>query len=1024
MEYARIEGPPDKLAAVPSRPKVIVAAGRVNADGTRCVLAYLEDGERAALTAAGLTVTVLKDKPRVAEDLAAKRAQVGQGPVPPRPRLKGEFSAELIQAALVFGRKKLNELATEALGSADALATKLGVVGGIDVTAELDAVVSGIDVFSSAVEKGFRQPSLDIAKIALAPLAKALAALEQAVLKLNGDLDTLLAGVFSANPPEVTGVLGQLGLPAGPGAVTTAGGALAYTITEKNLNIVGVTVDSVALAGAARFKNGPPSLALTLRLEGIQIKLPAVGSLLNELGIGSGGIAADVIITVDTDGGLTIGGANNGRIALPARKQIGPLKVKGLALDIHRDGPRLVLDLVALAEGNLGPPVRLTVDGAGLRFVVDPDKSLPIQAPTAKLPTGFGVDINAGPVRGGGYLSITPVPGHPDWTRYGGALSLRIGPIEVKAFGLITDRPDGFSFVVVMSVELYPPIELGLLFTLNGVGGILGVDVTADTEALRARLRSGALGNLLFPADPIGSAPAILDTLAAVFPTQSGGFVIGPMLKLGWGRPISFVTAELALILSLPDVKVLLLGRLRLAIPAPELPLIDLRADIYGEFSDDRVLLLVSLVDSRVGFFAVEGDFGLLLRFGSDPTFVLSAGGFHPRYTPPGELNALRRITAEVSPPIFQMRVEAYAAVTTNSVQFGGRLELAYGIAGTGVFGYLALDALIRWAPRFGFEVDISAGVAVRAFGVSVASVALHLHLEGPGPWKAWGTGEVGLPWPLPDVSIDVGPVTWGESRDAPTVLVSPRRLVRDALSDPAAWRTAAPGRSTGVRLREEPLPPTGTILVEPWSLLQGTQAVVPLDTDIVRIGSSRVADGESRISLGEPDFEHSGGTVSATAAHSPVNDRFAPGHYLDLPEDQQLRRPSFESFPAGMRIDPRGKAQVASPTTECELRYETSFPNRPRKPHFQLIDVYKGTAVLLAATAAGSSSLRATDRYAVVADGLHMAGPEMVMVRSRTDLSAADGVASTPMTWTHAEHAAAKAAGQLQVVALGAVWW
>ena len=292
----------------------------------------------------------------------------------------------------------------------------------------------------------------------------------------------------------------------------------------------------------------------------------------------------------------------------------------------------------------------------------------------------------------------------------------------MKAYGLITDKPDGFSFVVVMSVELYPPIELGLLFTLNGVGGILGVSVSADTEAMRAKLRTGALGNLLFPPDPFAAAPGILDTLAAVFPPTEDGFIVGPMLKLGWGRPISFVTAELALVLSLPDPKVLLLGRLRLAILAPALPLIDLKADIYGEFSDDSVLLLVSLVDSRVGFFAVQGDFGLLLRFGSDPTFVLSAGGFHPRYQPPGELNALRRITAEVSPPTFQLRVEAYAAVTTNSIQFGGKLEIRYGIGGTGVFGYLALDAIIRWAPRFGFEVDIAAGVAVRAFGVSVAS--------------------------------------------------------------------------------------------------------------------------------------------------------------------------------------------------------------------------------------------------------------------------------------------------------------
>ena len=54
----------------------------------------------------------------------------------------------------------------------------------------------------------------------------------------------------------------------------------------------------------------------------------------------------------------------------------------------------------------------------------------------------------------------------------------------------------------------------------------------ADTEALRSGLRTGALAQLLFPSDPIGQAPTILDTLASVFPPQSGGFVIGPMVSL------------------------------------------------------------------------------------------------------------------------------------------------------------------------------------------------------------------------------------------------------------------------------------------------------------------------------------------------------------------------------------------------------------------------------------------------------------------------------------------------------------
>jgi hypothetical protein len=111
MEYARIEGTSDQLATMPSRAGVEVVAGRLNPDGSRCIFAYLDDGERAALAAQGMTVTLLKDQQRVAEEFAATRAQVGAGPTPPTPRFKGEFSAELIQAALVFAREKANDFA-------------------------------------------------------------------------------------------------------------------------------------------------------------------------------------------------------------------------------------------------------------------------------------------------------------------------------------------------------------------------------------------------------------------------------------------------------------------------------------------------------------------------------------------------------------------------------------------------------------------------------------------------------------------------------------------------------------------------------------------------------------------------------------------------------------------------------------------------------------------------------------------------------------------------------------------------
>ena len=54
----------------------------------------------------------------------------------------------------------------------------------------------------------------------------------------------------------------------------------------------------------------------------------------------------------------------------------------------------------------------------------------------------------------------------------------------------------------------------------------------------------------MFPADPVAAAPAILDTLEQVFPVDQGSIVIGPMIEIGWGRPVSFLTAQLGVILS------------------------------------------------------------------------------------------------------------------------------------------------------------------------------------------------------------------------------------------------------------------------------------------------------------------------------------------------------------------------------------------------------------------------------------------------------------------------------------------
>jgi hypothetical protein len=114
---------------------------------------------------------------------------------------------------------------------------------------------------------------------------------------------------------------------------------------------------------------------------------------------------------------------------------------------------------------------------------------------------------------------------------------------------------------------------------------------------------------------------------------------------------VSFLTAQIGVIISLPAPRIVIIGRGRVALPAPQLPIIDLRASLYGEITPDHLLVLVSLNGSSIASFSVYGDIGILLRWGGSPEFAVSAGGFHPRYDPPRELCGMRRRGMDLSPP-------------------------------------------------------------------------------------------------------------------------------------------------------------------------------------------------------------------------------------------------------------------------------------------------------------------------------------------------------------------------------------
>lgn len=909
------------------------------------------------------------------------------------------------------------------------LATKAAEVQGhlTQAAAKAGSFASQVAAPPATVSAG-RDAVLDAAA-ALAELDAAAGVVASAIPDVGPVQDALLKVIVDASKQageSLGGLPAQLGLlPAGArlsAGFVLSGTRIGYAVANPaERDLAGAGGASLALRqsnlsgwldyGAA------PELAVALGA-GIRAGLGLDGFLAQFTRGAAADIEADLLVGLDSQIGVTFGAGVRHRISLPGQLSAPGLTLRDFGLELPDPstlpgggvgpaGPGF--NLTATLAGNLAA-IAATVEGAGLHVIVDPVRLGHDESPLAiepQSPVGAGIQVNAGPIAGGGYL-------YHQGGEYGGALDLRMGPIEIKAVGLVQDSP--FSLVLVLGVEFTPAIQLSFGFTLNGVGGLLALERRLDPGVLAADLASGAADAILFPPDPVASAPAILQTLRDVFPPQSGGFVAGPMLELGWGVPISFVTAKVGVVISLPSPALTLIGSLRVAVPDPDLPIVDLRAGVLVEITPEKLLTRVSLTNSRIAGFTVSGDFGLLIGF-ADPQFALSAGGFYPGYRPPADLASLRRITVDMSPPVvLTLRAQAYAALTSNSFQLGAEVDLRADVGPVGAQGYIAFDAIVMWSPKFLFQADLSAGITLLALGESFAGVTLHLHLEGPGPWVARGSASLSLL--LTDIDLDIPTIKWGPEDNTPPPSVSPVDLVHDALNDDSAWTAQLPPDVESlVRFRDDP---SAGLLVHPLGGFELRQKAVPLETTIDRVGRNPAAP--NRVNLGQPKV----GETDA-AAVSQVTDAFAPGEYLDLPDDQKLSRPAFEPFPSGARLAGADAPHHGTPS-ETPYEWHTVYPHDPTPPSSHDAMFLGGNAAaILRGSPAGRFQARAGNPYVRESHPVQLADPGRAAIRRVRDLAADPAVPEGFTTTTEAARtlqnlAAAdpSATASLQLVGIG----
>lgn len=704
-----------------------------------------------------------------------------------------------------------------------------------------------------------------------------------------------------------------------------------------------------ALAGVRASLSMPSGRAeaepsVNVALEGLNCVLDLGGgdSFLQSLSGGGRG-HADVSIgaTWSPKAGLKLTGSAAVEVAIPAHARIGPATIETVYIVSGFKDGKVPLEISAAVRGELGP-FKASVDRIGVELVGSFPASGgnlgPLQLDARfKPPSGVGLSIDGGGISGGGFLYLDPDKGE-----YAGGLELQFQDfIHIKAVGILnTQMPDGsggFSLLVIITAE-FVPIQLGFGFTLIGVGGLLGVNRTALYEPLRLGVRDGSLNSILFPKDVVANAPRIIGDLKRIFPPMNGRFLIGPMGKLGWGTP-ALITLELGVILEIPRPAFAVLGILRMALPAEDLPILNLQVSFLGVVDFDRKELTfdASLFDSRVLAFTLTGDMAVRLYWGDNANFLLTVGGFHPAYTPPpmglGPLNRLALVIFAGNP---NLRAEAYFAVTSNTVQFGARIELYAGVDMFNVVGFVGLDALIQFDP-FHFIVQIGAMVAVRSGTSTLFSIRLALTLEGPTPWHAHGKGSFEISF-IFTITISVSfDVTFGDDRNTTLPPIAVRPLIEQALGLDGNWRVmSTSNQHAHVTLRS--LPKGSPLVLPPMGALAVTQRIAPLGVTLQRFGARHI-DGGSRFSIVKVQV----GTQAAST--DAQQEPFAAAQFFDLSDAEKLSRRSFEPYAAGVAVA-GGNAPRANFQRVVDVVYEVIYFRKPRRPLLlglasSLLDLY-----------------------------------------------------------------------------------
>lgn len=664
-------------------------------------------------------------------------------------------------------------------------------------------------------------------------------------------------------------------------------------------------------------------------------------------------ILFDLAIGYSNDRGFYLDGSGGGEIYIPVNKKIGKLTIPAMQIGIRKlTGASGWMAYTSLSLRTELGPVSLEADKIGMRLLLNKAK----KGTTANLgivdadfdfkpPDGVGIEIKAKVISGGGYLYFDKDKGE-----YFGVAQLKINnKINVKAIGIIqTKLPDGskgYSFLLLITAE-FPAVQLGLGFSLAGVGGLIGIQRTIKTDKLQEAIYSSSIDDILFPKDPLKNVYSLINKINSYFPAADDQYTFGLMAKLFWG-PKNIISIELGLIIEFPEpVRFVMIGVLRAdinkKIDGKDFSVLKLQVNIYSEIDFEKKLISfdAALFESTLLSMKLEGQMALRISYGSNPDFAVSIGGFHPRFQPPA-LNlpaSMKRLKIVLKSGNPEITVFCYLAVTSNTIQFGIGGLFKFNKWGVGIRGELSFDALFQLSP-FRFETDVHLLLAASWKGYDFASIEVNGTFSGPSPWHIQGSLKLKAWIFSKTVSLEE---TWGENDETRLDGVNVLPLIAEDLKNPGNWERIEGRTSVSVTLRKDLKKGaiTSEITMHPNELLTIRQNIVPLGPQIDKYSGRKPRDAQ-RFDLSVTNNNN------VAIVSSKIKNHFASAQFIDLTEEQQLSVPPYELFDSGISFDGLDDIQLDD-FTKVPFSYEKEFLDEPgmipkiKTPHKEGKDLFE----------------------------------------------------------------------------------